>query len=209
MILVSFTAYSQDTIVKNNGEQIECIILEVTPIFVKCSKFNSQEETVYRIVTRDIFKIVYMNGETTFFIDADADSNIPLSTKNGFFSTGIYLGDKKLTPIQVRQLYDGTNEALGKYNTGRAFSTIGNVIGLPAAFIMGYQLGKSIAGREINKDALAISSICTATGMILILVGDGSIKKSVRIYNSEIESKNSVQLNMGFTTSGIGLCLSF
>ena len=209
LILINFAAFSQDTIVKNNGEYIECTVLDVNFTFVKCSKFNSQEETIYRIVTDDILKIVYMNGETTIFIDVDDDSNVHLSTKNGFFSTGIYVGDKKLNPIQVRQLYDGTDEALSKYNSGRTFSTIGNVIALPSAFIMGYQLGKSIGGGEVNKDALAISGICTATGMIFILVGDGLIKKSVKIYNSEINSENSVQLNMGFTTSGIGLCLSF
>ena len=71
-ILVSSATYSQDTIVKNNGEQIECTILEVTPTFVKCSKFNSQNETIYRIVTSDIFKIVYVSGETTFFVDIAA-----------------------------------------------------------------------------------------------------------------------------------------
>jgi len=209
LILVRYAAYSQDTIVKNNGESMECIVLDVNSTFVKCKKYNSEDETIYRIVTNDIQKIKYMDGEITLFIDIDDDNNVPLITKNGFFNTGIYVGDKKLTPIQVRQLYDGNIEALSKYNSGRTFGIIGNIIALPSAFIFGWQLGSSLGGGEINKEVLAISGVGTAVGMIMALVGDGSIKKSVKIYNSKIENENSVQLNMGFTTSGIGLCLSF
>ncbi|MFK5857335.1 MAG: hypothetical protein QM503_14490 [Bacteroidota bacterium] len=209
LLVACSLTFAQDTIVKIGGEKIECTILEVTPIFVKCNKFNSEDKEVYRFLVEGILMIKYMDGETTLFIGIADNETIPLSTKNGVFIKDVYLGEKKLTPLQVRKLYEGNSEALSKYNSGRTLSTIGSIIGLPSAFVLGWQFGSSIGGGEINKEALIISGAGTAVGMILALVGDSSIKQSVNIYNSKIDSNASVQLNIGFTTVGVGLCLSF
>lgn len=206
-ILTSMVSFAQDTIVKKNGDEIECVVLEVNSSFVKCKKFNSSEETIFRFVTDDIFMIKYMNGETTLFADAGGD--VPLNVKNDFFGKVVYVGDKKLRPKQVRGLLINHSDALDSYNTGRSLLTIGNIIAIPSAFVFGYQLGYSLFGGEVNNSIFIASGVGTAIGMVVTMLGDGSTKKSVKIYNAEISNNSSVQLNMGFTKNGIGLCLAF
>jgi len=206
LILFSLFTFAQDIVIKKNGEEIKCIVVDVTTEYVKCKKFNSEDETEYRFLLKDVSSIIYMNGET---VNLEGRKDVPISYTKGFWGLNISRGTRVLNSEEIRELYADHEEALSKYNGGKTKITIGNIIGLPSAFIFGYQLGAGMAGGEINSTVLVVSGVGFLGGMILSLSGTSSIKQSVEIYNSEVSSTASLNLKMGFTQNGVGLCLSF
>ena len=85
---------------------------------------------------------------------------------------------------------------------------IGNIVGIPGAVVLGWQLGSSLGGREANDVALIAGGIGFLGGMIIALSGQSAIKKSVDIYNKEIQQPVA-RLDFGLTQHGIGLRLRF
>ena len=96
-----------------------------------------------------------------------------------------------------------------KYNTGKTLSTIGNIIIFPSAFVFGWELGTRINSDEINNLTLIVSGAGMVLGIALAVIGENSIKKSIKIYNSEISKIAFSRLNFGVTKNGVGFCICF
>jgi len=206
-------ASAQDVIIKKDGSEIESIVLEVGHDIIKYKKFSNQEGPSYTISKEEIFMIKYQNGDKDVFnsqlSQISTPDPVPLTIKSGFWGLTIRQGDKKLSGSDVKGIYSNYPEALSKYKNGKTLNLFGNIIGIPSAFVFGWEIGTLIGGGEGNTTALAISGVGFATGIILGVAGNNSIKKSVRIYNSEIDKTAFLQLDLGVTRYGVGLCLSF
>ncbi len=66
LIVVTFISfgisYSQDNIIKRNGEEIRSKVLEIGISEIKYKKFENQEGPTYTIAKSDVFMIKYENG---------------------------------------------------------------------------------------------------------------------------------------------------
>ena len=61
-LMISIVA-AQDKLVFNNGEVVECKVVEITPEFIKYNKHSIPEGPLYTIYKREINSIVFENGE--------------------------------------------------------------------------------------------------------------------------------------------------
>jgi len=133
-----------------------------------------------------------------------------LSYRNGVWQNG-----SKITPDQVRTLMAKNKEALAQYNTGRGLFIAGPIIAIPAAFLVGWDLGTRLAKKEGN-NALLIGSVAGSfLGLVMSLVGEEKMKNAVSLYNAtkpEPKKEQFIiqQINLGLTqTGGVGVSVRF
>lgn len=62
-ILLSISVMAQDVIIKRNGDELQCKILEVSKNEVKYKRWSNQEGPMFAEKKADIFMIKYENGE--------------------------------------------------------------------------------------------------------------------------------------------------
>jgi len=83
LLLMSFTSIgliAQDTIVKINGDEIQCKVKEVTQAAVQYKKFSNPDGPLYIMNLTDIIMIKYQNGARDIFNNAPT-INIPPEPK--------------------------------------------------------------------------------------------------------------------------------
>ncbi len=117
---------------------------------------------------------------------------------------------KKLPPAKVREIMAGNNEALKSYNTGQALGVTGVVLASSGGFLLGFELGAFLGGREVNIAVLGAGAGGLAIGLVFALVGDSQVRKSVMLYNLKLNNNQiPYQVHLGFTKTGVGLSLRF
>jgi len=217
-VLLLFTfvdkGFSQDVIVTRNMDEIESVIIEVTPTVVKYKKYDDQQGPVLSINKNDVLMIRYQNDLKRPDYKQHAQSienknERELKFSHGFWGIKIWQGKNRLSSADIRHLYAGYPEAQRLFNSGKSLNTFGNVIALPSAFVFGFELGTRLAGGSINPTLFVSSCIGLVGGLALGAIGNGQIKKSVKLYNTKIESAHVIKLRLGITNNGIGLCLRF
>jgi hypothetical protein len=83
LLLASMAAMGlqgQDTIVKVNGDEIQCKVMEVSPVIVKYKKFTLPDGPVYTINLSGIMMIKYQNGARDVF-DNEPEIMLPPEPK--------------------------------------------------------------------------------------------------------------------------------
>ena len=212
-VLISSFSFAQDVIIKKNFDEIECVVLEVGIDIIKYKRYDNPDGPVYSIGKEDVATIKYKNGvKDVFNVQPSSDTinkKEPLTYNPGFWGLTIKKGSNKLSGFEVRNLYSNYEEALFKYNTGKTLHTIGSIISFPSAFVFGWELGTSINSDEINNLTLIVSGAGMVLGIVLAVIGENSIKKSIEIYNSEISKTAFSHLNFGVTKNGVGFCIFF
>lgn len=117
------------------------------------------------------------------------------------YLNGFWLDSQKLSKETVREMMTENEIALKAFNNGRTLEVVGNIIGYPSAFILGYDLGTRLGGGTGNNSMLIAGGIGTAIGMIFGIVAESNYKNSVTLYNSGLKEQVS-QLSFGITESG-------
>lgn len=127
------------------------------------------------------------------------------------YKNGVCKNSQKLSPHEVRAIYANDAEALRVYNNGRSLGIAGYVVGIPCAFVFGWDLGARLAGGDGNVAMLSVGIAGTVLGITMGLIADSNIKKSVNIYNSNLKGKTAVcKIDFGVTRSGnIGMTINF
>jgi hypothetical protein len=72
LLILPIITYSQDTIYKNDGTEIQAKVVEITPDAIKYKRFSNLDGPIYNIAIADIFMIVYENGEREVFKKKEA-----------------------------------------------------------------------------------------------------------------------------------------
>jgi hypothetical protein len=70
-------------------------------------------------------------------------------------------------------------------------------------------LGSVVTGGNINMPVVAASGAGLIIGIIMMSSGNSAIKKSVEIFNSNIENDKKVSFNLSSTKDGFGICMKF
>lgn len=94
-----------------------------------------------------------------------------LSYKNGIWKDG-----QKLSTEDVRSVMANNSEALKLYNSGKTLKIFYYIVGLPSAYMLGYDLGGRLAGGPGNSTMLIAGGIGTAAGLILSFAAESNSK---------------------------------
>ncbi len=85
--LAFFCADAQDIIQKRSGEEIQAVVVDITPGVVKYRKFEKQDGPIYSIARGEVEQIRYESGKIIFFEeevpaeDSPAGKDIPVHQK--------------------------------------------------------------------------------------------------------------------------------
>ena len=136
-------------------------------------------------------------------------SNVVKAESELIYKNGVQEYGKEITPNEVRFLMANDNEALSKYNTGRTLHITGEVIFYSGIFYMAvWELSALLAGRSRdNYTQLIIGASGSVIGVLIGLWGESKIKKSLEIYNANLN--NNVSVCFGLTKNGVGLNVRF
>ena len=212
-LAVSVTLFAQDIIIMKNGSEIQAIVQDIRIDDVKYKKFDNPNGPNYTLKRSEIFMIRYENGSKDVFneivTDVSAGKQEPTLPELSY-SNGVWQNNVKINPSQVREIMSGNSEALQKYNGGRSLYIAGQIIAVPCAALLGWDLGARLGGGEGNVTLLGVGAAGTAVGLIMSYLGQGQMKTSLQLYNSALNNNaTSYQLNFGVTQNGIGLCMKF
>jgi len=67
LLLLVFTCFSQDVILKKDGNEIKALVTEVLDESIKYHKFDNQAGPIYSIKKSEVFMITYKNGSKDIF----------------------------------------------------------------------------------------------------------------------------------------------
>lgn len=83
ILTLSFSlSFSQDIIIKKNGDEISAKVTELTDDLIKYKRFENIEGPVYSIQKSEVFMIRYSNGsKETFNVENRKESTIPSGTE--------------------------------------------------------------------------------------------------------------------------------
>jgi len=70
---VMFACYSQDVIVKRNGEEIRSKVIEIQEILIKYRQFDNLNGPIYTIGRSEVVMIRYQNGSVEYFDDPPSE----------------------------------------------------------------------------------------------------------------------------------------
>ncbi|MCB2406699.1 hypothetical protein [Hymenobacter lucidus] len=65
--LLALTSYAQDTLTKQNGEELQVKVLEITPTEIHYKRFDYQDGPLIIVRKTDVFMIRYANGTKEVF----------------------------------------------------------------------------------------------------------------------------------------------
>lgn len=131
---ISFSAFSQDVILKKDGSKIEAKVLEITPTSIKYRSWNQQDGPLRSIEIKDVKEVIYNDGTWESFENKEVkeepkeeeapktDTHRPRTpphpklntegdpiTKNGFFLEALPgVGIRSSTEMQTIYVYDPT-----------------------------------------------------------------------------------------------------
>jgi len=206
--------YSQDIIVLKTGDEIEAKITEVGLDNVKYKKYENINGPVYVILKNDIFMIKYENGSKDVFVEEkQKESTVvgrqPLTYKNGFWGVTIRQGSIKLSTSDIKRLYSNNAVALSKYEAGKALNGMATFAGITGGLALGYYFVSQGNGEEIDNSVVVIGAVSLLANIIMNISGNKMIKKSVDIFNSDMNASSSLSINFGTAQNGIGFSLMF
>jgi len=195
----------RDVIYLKNGSIIKGIIIEQTHNV--SYKIQTADGSIFIYPASEVEKITKEN-----FDSANSNFNLAFGgTSELIYQNGnVFQNGRRLEPSQVQTVMANNSNALKSYNTGRTFTVIGTVIGMPCAAMFGWDLGGRMAGAEGNNTLLIVGATGTAVAILFELVGMSNVKKSVTLYNSTSSNSSIItKLSFGVTHKGVGFYMQF
>ena len=133
-----------------------------------------------------------------------------ITIKKGLGTTYFYKG-KKLTYnklVQVLSTNKNTDKEATKMDVN---NTISMFVGGIGGFMVGYSLGQSMGGGEMNTGMMGIGLALVAIDIPLEIGKSRHMKKAVSIYNEEQQKLSSRRMDYHFqlAPTAIGFCMHF
>jgi hypothetical protein len=123
-----------------------------------------------------------------------------LSFKSNMFGYSYYAGSLQISSASFMQSLNTQPDLCKMFQNGKTMSITGAIIGCVGAYCFGYDLGSRAGGGKGNDKMLIGGGIVTVGGLVLGLIGEGKMKKAVKLYNNNT-------ISMYLETSLNGLCL--
>lgn len=205
-LVFALSAQAQDIITTTKGETIEAKILEVSSNEVKYKKFSYQDGPTFTINKKEIFKILYENGEedvidNSLFYNAIGEIHEGMKYKEykDLYDASQYIREEG---DQYRPFWSGFASflipGLGQGvddEWGRALGFFAADLGLDALFLIGLQ-GFNSTERNIQKEN-AGATLCVLASIGLAIVDIYSIADAAHVakvknmYHQDIRSQRA------------------
>ncbi len=221
----------QDVIEFHSGTILEVKDLAKSSNEIKFKLFTDSTDVEMIAYLKDIRSIRYANGKVLEFekpiipktkklkkekkkrnekapstqSQEDTVVNQRLRVEKGFLVKRHYFNDLRISKSEFNSILCKNKNAFRMYNSGQVRKVFGVIIGIPAGFLFGLQIGAKLSDKRyrINKKVLRGSLAVGLLSMILEVEGDNKMKKAIRIYNQ----KKTTSLEYGVTPNGIGLVM--
>lgn len=121
LLFISSYLSAQDNIIKVDGDEIECKVLEVTPDVIKYKRFDNLEGPTYTVAISSVFIIQYENGTRDILQNLSADSlsnekkgleRVSIKTHT-FINAGVGIGLNPTTMNEFRSYYTNVGLLVG------------------------------------------------------------------------------------------------
>lgn len=156
-----------------------------------------------------LFVLLLLGAQTTF---AQTEAKPITVFYHGSSKKYLYEGEK-LTYLKFRQIAKGNVGVTNMLRSAKRQSSVSQVFGCIGGFVLGYQLGYAIVGKEVNYVLLGIGAGCIAVSIPLSMSSDSKMDRAVDVYNSGFNDayyrKPKMSLSLGSSPNGLGLCLNF
>ncbi|MBP5708534.1 MAG: hypothetical protein J6W61_02060 [Bacteroidales bacterium] len=198
---------AQDVITKKDGTTIQALVTDIGESQISYKYYSNPEGPTYTMNFSDILVITYENGmQERFNSNNEASYSSPqgVMTYNSW-SGKVTMGGTTLSNEMLAKYF--SPEEYNEFQSGKATSTVGGVIGCIGAFVFGWNIGTLVAGGEPNTAMLIGGGAVTAGGLIISAIGEKKMKKAVNSYNTSVVYRPDLRL--GATPNGIGLALVF
>ncbi|MDO9187310.1 MAG: hypothetical protein Q7W13_14940 [Bacteroidia bacterium] len=107
LVLIFTISQAQDTIVKSNGDQIFCKIIDVYPTEIKYTKIDSLNGPIYVESKSNIQLIKYSNGSREEFTPQQSDKTLNPAQNNQNYSTKPIIPNGKIQADGKGYWYNG------------------------------------------------------------------------------------------------------
>jgi hypothetical protein len=134
-------------------------------------------------------------------------------TGDGFWKkTQILQNDQPLNNQQLTTILSTNPDALTQYKKAKSTAIISTILSGTGGFLIGWQLGNSISGADVNASMIIAGGALIGIGIPIAIKSQNGFKKCIETYNSGLPSASlhpKAELRLGFTSNGIGLALKF
>ncbi len=109
LMLINLSAYSQDILIKKNGDDMKVKVVEITKDEIKYKKIENLDGPVYSILKNETFMIRYQNGTKETFIEPQNDKNV---NEINTFSNSI--NKNSILPVGTMVKFTSENKITGR-----------------------------------------------------------------------------------------------
>ncbi len=199
LILFSNTLFSQDRIVKRNGEELYVWIKEISETKIYYADTLQNDPTIKKIPKSEVFMIVFRNGLKEIYSEEVKPSvtvEKPALEKITMISNREYLiGGRVYNYNQVRQIMKNKKDKQvdSLLNIASRSGRTGNIIGFASI-----PFGLSIFAEELPQPTyeayvitvVSLATVCVTANVINIIFKvkrKRYMRKAVALYNTKIE----------------------
>lgn len=209
-LVFSLNTYAQDTLVLRNGNKVLSKVLEIGTTEVSYKIWSNINGPTYKVSRNDISYIKY-NNQTIETFEQIAGIPSEIEVRRGGFGPSFWQDGRKVRLSELRNILKQNNpDAFRKYRNGEGLAVIGAIFAGAGA---GLAIGNAINVYYGNDMDWTINAVASGAVLVGLIFGGAENKKyieAVEIYNQGLRRSNKVvDLNFGFTQSGIGLSLTF
>lgn len=189
LLLSSGQIFSQDVIIKRNGEELKAKVVELTETTVKYKPEDNLDGPIYNIPKSEVFKIKYATGKSDFLGNVEPTEkkvDAPPTEK------------KVIEPVTVapsQSKYDSLMK-VGKSN--KTWGTVGCILG--PVFIVSGSAWIALGALETNPTLQTIDFACggviLACGVAELIVGPISLTKGKKQIAAAQQYKGQVYMSL-------------
>jgi hypothetical protein len=164
--------FSQDLIVKKNGDEIKSKVTEITDNQVKYKKWENLDGPIYNIPISDVFMVKYENGKKDFF----GNNSTPLQSQ------------AKPTPQPIQTVVP--HKYKGEIAGGAVMTSIGvPTLGVGMFFLIAgieynntliYDINGNYMGTGDGGPSIILGSVLMAVGVALTIAGPIELSKGLK-----------------------------
>jgi hypothetical protein len=161
------------------------------------------------LIMKKLFLILafLLIGMSNLFAQNQSDSiEIRISSGVRYYQNG-----NKLTQRQLLTIMKTDNLAYSEMVSAKANSDMAIILGASGGFLLGYQLGKLIAGVYPNNVWALVGGVLMIASIPIIIQSNKKAKNAVRYYNDGIKQSalHKTEYRIGLSGNGLGLSMRF
>lgn len=205
--LLTFSAFSQDWIVRNSGDRIHCNIT------------GMDSASVYFEVKRG-GKVVSTSADRNTIAEIQYDSAPPISGPEtdtlwiggGVYHAQYYCGGREIEKREFDKLINSNKRASALYQNSKVYSVYGGIFLVGGGCIIGYSVANSLLEGTVLWQGFLLGIGSVMFSMPLVSKSNNCLQKAIDEYNGSLETSsaiNSIDLDVGLSLGQASLKLRF